>query len=83
MPPVTPHVCSLPAAMDPLWQYFLNHPQQVGTYKFFGVTSGGNHSCGVNRIGQVFCWGKNKRGQLGIGSQGQYSRTFTPTLILP
>jgi alpha-tubulin suppressor-like RCC1 family protein len=64
-------------------QYFLNHPQQVGTATFTGVTSGGNHSCAVNQIGQVYCWGKNHRGQLGIGSQGQYSRTSTPTLILP
>lgn len=69
--------------MDPLYQYFLNHPQQVGSLQFSSVTSGGNHSCAVSVAGQIFCWGRNDRGQLGIGSHGQGNHTYIPTLIAP
>jgi alpha-tubulin suppressor-like RCC1 family protein len=62
------------------WAY-LFRPKQVGAYKFSSVTAGANHTCGLTRAGDVFCWGKNDRGQLGIGSHG--SSTPTPTLVVP
>jgi alpha-tubulin suppressor-like RCC1 family protein len=32
------------------------------------VSAGGAHSCAVDDAGQLFCWGANDRGQLGIGT---------------
>jgi alpha-tubulin suppressor-like RCC1 family protein len=89
----TKHVCAVDTT-DQLWcwgdntdgqigfgttvYYFRNHPVPVGTWKFAQVTSGGNHSCGVTRTGEVYCWGKNDRGQLGTGS---FNSTPTPSPV--
>lgn len=35
--------------------------------RFTKIYSGLNHACGLNAIGDVFCWGKNDYGQLGNG----------------
>ncbi len=33
------------------------------------IAVGGNHMCAIADGGKVFCWGRNKDGQLGIGSR--------------
>lgn len=33
------------------------------------LSSGGNHTCALTKTGTVFCWGSNRYGQLGDGSQ--------------
>ena len=32
------------------------------------VTAGGNHTCGIRDNANLYCWGYNKQGQLGIGT---------------
>jgi len=92
----TKHTCAIDDA-DNLWcwggnregqvgvstsaaQYYFR-PRQVGTYKFASVTAGGSHTYALTRSGDVFCWGKNDRGQLGIRSHG--TSAPTPTQIVP
>ena len=43
------------------------------------VAAGGNHSCALLHNGQVFCWGLNSNGQLGIGNT---SKLPTPSAVL-
>lgn len=35
---------------------------------FLGVTAGRDHTCGVLRDGTAWCWGANRRGQVGNGT---------------
>ncbi len=37
------------------------------------VSAGGAHSCAVDEVGQLWCWGANDRGQLGTGATGDQS----------
>lgn len=53
-------------------------PVTVGT-GFTSVGVGSNFSCGI-KSGDIYCWGENTIGQLGLGVTGG-SRT-TPTLVL-
>jgi alpha-tubulin suppressor-like RCC1 family protein len=43
--------------------------EQIALSDITAVTIGVDHTCALNRSGQVFCWGKNYRGQLGNGSK--------------
>ncbi|HKN65729.1 MAG TPA: hypothetical protein VJW73_05595, partial [Gemmatimonadaceae bacterium] len=47
------------------------------TYKTLAV--GAEHVCGITTGGQVACWGKNDRGQLGGGTTA--STSSTPVLV--
>lgn len=46
-----------------------NPVQVAGGQAFVAVAAGQAHSCGLSTAGQVFCWGRNDRGQLGDGTQ--------------
>lgn len=59
-------------------------PVQVASAEeFISVSAGGgagwavDHTCGLSRTGQAFCWGHNGSGQLGTGG----SSTSTPTAV--
>ena len=42
------------------------------------ISLGGYHSCMVDKLFKLFCWGDNRNGQLGIGA-GSASNEITPT----
>jgi alpha-tubulin suppressor-like RCC1 family protein len=46
---------------------------------FRQVTAGTQHSCGVARVYDGYCWGENGIGQLGVIPRGQYPN---PTRII-
>jgi len=46
-------------------------------YYYYSSTPGG-HTCGVTLSGVTYCWGSNKRGELGTGD---YNQTATPTKV--
>lgn len=35
-----------------------------------GIAMGPNHSCSINTLGELFCWGDNSNGELGRGTVG-------------
>jgi alpha-tubulin suppressor-like RCC1 family protein len=39
-----------------------------GALRFASLAAGGNNACGITTAGQLFCWGSDVMGQLGIGS---------------
>ncbi|MEI8231551.1 MAG: fibronectin type III domain-containing protein, partial [Actinomycetes bacterium] len=44
-------------------------PKQVGTAtNWVAVEVGAVHACAKNAVGELWCWGKNTNGQLGIGT---------------
>ena len=46
--------------------------------KFTQLAAGANHTCGIDQIGALYCWGQNDNGQLGVGdSDGR----ATPTRV--
>jgi len=55
-------------------------PVQVGTATTWAnVSTGDSHTCGVRTDGTLWCWGYNRLGQLGLGSEAW---TFTtPTQV--
>lgn len=46
-------------------------PVRIGTKLDWAylVETAGNHTCAVNRAGDIFCWGLNRHGELGIGGE--------------
>jgi hypothetical protein len=47
---------------------FVNAPARVGTDSdWTAVGTGQDHSCGIRGGGQLFCWGDNDNGALGLG----------------
>jgi uncharacterized protein YjdB len=42
-----------------------------GGFSFTDIASGLSHTCGVTSSGDMYCWGENADGQLGIGSTSQ------------
>ncbi|CAH7682448.1 regulator of chromosome condensation 1/beta-lactamase-inhibitor protein II, partial [Phakopsora pachyrhizi] len=59
-------------------------PERLSLKKIVLVGSGGSHSFAVNEAGEVFGWGLNTRGQLGISEDNKSSEeeiVSVPTLI--
>lgn len=46
-------------------------PMPNGISSYSSISAGVNHSCAIADNSKIYCWGKNYRGSLGIGSQGQ------------
>ena len=46
----------------------------------FGGPTSGSAVCGLTDISDLYCWGFNDKGQLGLGS-GDTSYKYSPTLI--
>jgi len=40
----------------------------MGGLAFSSVSAGWEHSCGVTRQSQIYCWGRNNHGKLGDGT---------------
>ncbi len=51
-------------------------PADTGTWA--SVEAGGAHACGLSSYGNLYCWGSNAAGQLGVGDRVDRS---TPTLV--
>jgi alpha-tubulin suppressor-like RCC1 family protein len=50
----------------------------AGGLEFAAISAGGDHTCGLSRIGEIFCWGANHAGQLGTGAAGPDAFSTTP-----
>lgn len=46
-----------------------------------GVALGDSHGCGLDTLGNVYCWGLDDQGQLGNRTTGSSSQIFAPTKI--
>lgn len=87
------HTCSIRTDQS-LWCWGSNEYGQVGTgvtgpgpatpvrvggaSDWTSVVAGGAHTCGTRRAGQLFCWGLNHQGQLGLGGR---TSTGSPTRV--
>ena len=40
----------------------------LGGHEFQSIAAGAAHACGINTAGAALCWGRNKSGQLGLGT---------------
>jgi alpha-tubulin suppressor-like RCC1 family protein len=49
--------------------------------KFIEISVGGAHTCALTKLGDLYCWGSNLRGQVGIGNI-VIETIQEPTLIL-
>ncbi|MBM4373804.1 MAG: hypothetical protein FJ095_01875 [Deltaproteobacteria bacterium] len=53
-------------------------PQQVqGVSNVKQVAAGHNVACALTNAGEVFCWGSNRRGKVGTGSEGSHDTAAT------
>jgi alpha-tubulin suppressor-like RCC1 family protein len=48
---------------------------------FRQLALGESHSCGIDKAGQIFCWGDNSQGQLGNGSVGEKGARTKPAEV--
>ena len=55
-------------------------PERVaGGVRFASLVAGAQHTCGVTTIGEAYCWGSSRFGQLGVGGVGLFP---TPTRVI-
>jgi alpha-tubulin suppressor-like RCC1 family protein len=50
-----------------------------GGASFVGLALGGSHTCATTSVAELYCWGSNASGQLGIGIQDD--RRMLPALV--
>ena len=57
---------------------------QAGGLSFgAGLSAGGEHTCAISGAGKAYCWGRNSRGQLGVGTiGGTDGHSTTPVPVL-
>ena len=55
-----------------------NKRVNVGSVGIVDLCAGRDHTCAVSESGFVYCWGKNDRGQLGLGNQDNVGITLLP-----
>ena len=53
----------------------------VGGLRFTTIDTGYDHACGVTAEGQVWCWGGNRAGQLGLPISNSMLATGTPQRV--
>lgn len=53
--------------------------KSLGTLRVTAVAAGMYHSAALTASGQLFTWGSNSKGQLGLGNK--YNMVFSPTLV--
>lgn len=46
-------------------------PVRVGDESWQTVSTGQGHTCAIDEVSRLFCWGRNTGGELGIGTRGQ------------
>ncbi len=57
-------------------------PARVGSRSDWAmVAAGSNHSVAITTSGQLFVWGSNTLGQLGLGGESNTSPIYTPTQV--
>ena len=78
------HSCAV-SIQDKAWCWGLNYRGQVGNSKtgksvlapvqvalgvsIKGISAGGYHTCAVSMSGEIWCWGANDHGQVGVWNQ--------------
>lgn len=52
-----------------------------GDLEFQTITAGWSHTCALSRAGDVYCWGSNSLGELGIGRSGLETSQAMPVRV--
>ena len=52
--------------------------QEDSASTWLEVKAGAQHTCAIRDTGELFCWGNNELGQLGLGD---FTNRFSPTLV--
>ncbi len=52
----------------------------VGSHTFAKLAAGGSHTCGITTDGDLYCWGGNFDGQLGVGNT---TNSWAPLQVSP
>ena len=60
--------CRYKSRSDPRTPVFTDTPIPVLTNVRFEEIAGGGHTCARTGAGEVWCWGDNTSGQLGVGT---------------
>jgi len=55
-------------------------PSELKIFKPGRIEAGGYHSCAMDKVGGLFCWGNNRYGQLGNGETSEHP-TIVPTQV--